>query len=65
MPRAVDPDYAERVATNISADELEDLTRIARDERTTLAHVLRWAVRDYLASRNPTRQDGARVAAVS
>jgi len=53
MPRVADPSYAERIATNISRAELEALERIAREERTTLAHVLRWAIRDYLASRTP------------
>lgn len=65
MPRVVDPDYAERVTTNISAEERDALDHIARDERTTLAHVIRWAVRDYLANHTPVRKDGARVAVVS
>ncbi len=49
MPRVQGSDYAERVTTNISAEERASIERIAREERTTPAHVIRWAIRDYLA----------------
>ena len=51
MPRTVDPDYAERVTTNISTAERAAVDQVARDERTTPAQVIRWAIRDYLAQR--------------
>lgn len=65
VPRERDPEFAERIATNISAESAEALERIAREECTTPAQVLRWAVRDYLANRAADRQDDVRVVAAS
>src|SRR5262245_53317267 len=65
VPRVTDPEYAARLTTNVSVKDRLRLVRIAHEERTTVAHVVRRLVRDFLASRTERTPLRGRARAIS
>ncbi len=65
MPRTKQPEFARRATTHLSEEEVIALQRIAHEEGSTLAHMLRKATREFIANHDDAPAERIRAVAVS